>query len=286
MNIFNFDIRDFRLYLLMRRSAVLIICCLIWFSCSSGNSGRKSQKIQEPPDTAAMHRLQGVWVDAETGGVLLLVHADSIFYPDTINMPASFVIIHDSIIITAGGIKNSYLIVEHGDYNFSYEALTGEVIHMQKSDDVEDSLEFLHRSYAPILISTLLRRDTVAYSPSGERLHLYIDVNPTKKKVFRTTYTDEGMAVSNAYYDNIIHISVYSGRRRVFGSDISKKAFEDLIPDAFLAESILSNMSFGRIDSEGCHFEATVCEPEGASCYVVDIVVSYAGKCTMNIVEY
>lgn len=267
-------------------SVGLVLLSQMMISCFGESAGRHSGSQPIPPDTAAMHRMEGIWVDAETGSVILMIRGDSIFYPDTTNIPAAFSIVGDSLITSVGGNHTSYLIVEQGDYNFSYEALTGEVIHMQKSDEVEDSLEFSRRSYAPILMGSFVRRDTVVYTPDGERLHLYIDVNPTKKKVYRTTYTDEGMSVSNIYYDNIIHICVYSGKRRVFSRDISKTAFEELIPSTFLDEAILSNMSFGRVDNSGCHFNATVCNPEGASCYVVDILVSNQGDCSFNVLEY
>ena len=37
---------------------------------------------------------------------------------------------------------------------------------------------------------------------------------------------------------------------------------------------------------ECCHFYATLCEPEGARCYVVDIVIGYDGSKNMKLVDY
>lgn len=237
------------------------------------------------PDSVAMHRLAGIWVDDETETVIMLVRGDSIFYPDSANIPARFIIFEDTLLVF-GQNNMRYPICMQGDYSFEYVNLQGDVIRLRRSEEEDDTLLFIHLQYAPIVMSELVKRDTVVFTPSGQRYHLYIDINPTRRRVYSSSYTDDGMAVQQAFFDNIIHISVYEGRRRVFSRDIDKSMFSELIPREFLDGAILSNMDWGRTDDAATVFHATVCEPEGARCYVVDLHVSFEGQLDIELVEY
>ena len=57
----------------------------------------------------------------------------------------------------------------------------------------------------------------------GTRYRGYVYINPSKMKVIKTVYSDEGIGVDNVYYDNVIHICVYEGRNLLYGKDITKK---------------------------------------------------------------
>ena len=50
--------------------------------------------------------------------------------------------------------------------------------------------------------------------------------------------------MDNVYYDNIIHICVYEGKRSLFAKDITRQMFKHVIPDDFLKWAILSDMDF------------------------------------------
>lgn len=236
-------------------------------------------------DVDAMRRMEGIWVDGETEAVLLKIVGDSIFYPDSTAMPARFIIFDDTLLIY-GANDMRYPIRRLGDYVFDYVNLQGETVHLQRSADADDSLLFTHRRYAPILLGQVVKRDTVVFAPSGARYHLYIDVNPTRRRVFASSYTGDGMAVQQVYYDNIIHISVYEGRTKLFARDIDKRMFADLIPAEFLEGAVLSNMEWGRTSNTHTVFQATVCEPEGARCYVVDLKVGYDGSLQTELASY
>lgn len=56
--------------------------------------------------------------------------------------------------------------------------------------------------------------------------------------------SEEGLSVDNVYYDNIIHICVYEGKRSLFAKDITRQMFKHVIPDDFLKWAILSDMDF------------------------------------------
>ena len=121
---------------------------------------------------------------------------------------------------------------------------------------------------------------------NGERYHWYIAINPTKYKVVKRTYNDDGLEVENVYYDNIMHISVFHGAKQIYSSDFRKLQYARLVPEEFLNDAILGDMQFSHIDSEGLHFNATLCIPDGASCYIVESLVAYTGRMTMKTLEY
>jgi hypothetical protein len=270
-------------------SAVVAVMCLS--ACRQGKEvrtihvGDSLESRHITPDLDAMRRLEGIWLDGETDEVLLQVRGDSIFYPDTTSLPARFIIYDDTLLIF-GASDLRYPIRRQSDYAFDYVNVQGDEMHLRRSESPDDSLLFVHRRYAPIILDRLVKRDTVVFTPSGQRLHLYIDVNPTSRKVFRTAYNDNGMQVQQVYYDNIIHISVYDGRKKLFSRDIDKRQFAELIPSGFLDGAILSNMEWGKTDAKRTTFRATLCEPEGAKCYVVDLHVSLDGQLSTELAEY
>jgi hypothetical protein len=250
---------------------------------STGQS--PSPPSARPVDHKAMQQLCGIWVNDETEAVAFMVRADTVFFPDTLNLPSPLVVIEDTLFLS-NRPETGYPIRLLTDERFEYENLAGDIIQLHRSYEPDDSLLFLHHEYAPILLGQKVKRDTVVFTPTGQRLHLYITVNPTRMRVLKTTYTDEGMAAENSYFDNIIHIAVFEGRKKLFSKDFQKRHFADLIPASFLEGSILSNMTFGRVATKECHFQATICEPEGARCYVVDIAAGTDGKYTTQLIDY
>lgn len=226
--------------------------------------------------------LQGVWVDAETGDVSFQVKGDTIFYSDTTSMPAYFKIIGDSLVLGSG---TSYAVVKQSPNLFWFTNQNGDMVKLQKSDDPAVGLEFVRDEPLVLTYTQQVKKDSVVMF-NGERYHWYVAINPTKYKVVSRTYNDDGLEVENVYYDNIMHISVFHGSRQLFSSDIRKQDYKKLIPANFLEEAILSAMDFTHIDAEGLHFNATVCRPDGASCYMVDTQIAFTGQQTMKLLEY
>ena len=130
-----------------------------------------------------------------------------------------------------------------------------------------------------------VKKDSVV-TYNGERYHWYIAINPTKYKVVTHSYNDDGLEVENVYYDNIMHISIFNGSRQIFSSDFKKQQYGKLVPEGFLDEAILGAMDFDHIDADGLHFDATLCKPDGASCYMIDTQIAFTGKLTMKLLEY
>ena len=214
----------------------------------------------------AKQMLQGVWMDSEGGDVSFRVKGDTIFYSDTTSMPAYFKIIGDSLVLGSG---TSYGIVKQSPNVFWFTNQNGDIVKLQKSDDPVDELEFVHDQPQVLTYTQQVKKDSVV-TYNGERY----------------TYNDDGLEVENVYYDNIMHISVFHGAHQIFSSDFRKQMYSKLVPAGFLDEAVLGAMDFNHIDADGLHFDATLCIPDGASCYMVDTQIAFTGKQTMKLMEY
>ena len=233
-------------------------------------------------DKEAKTMLQGVWIESETGEVSLRVEGDSIFYADTTSMPTSFKIVDDSLVLASG---TKYAIVKQTAHLFWLNNQNGDVVKYEKSEDPADETEFVRDSPKILTYTHQVKTDSVVMY-GGERYHWYIAINPTKYKVSKKAYNDDGMEVENVYYDNIMHISVYHGARQLYSSDFRKQQYTGKVPQSFLDEAILANMEYSHADAAGLHFNATICVPDGVSCYLVESLISYQGQMTMKLIEY
>ena len=74
--------------------------------------------------------------------------------------------------------------------------------------------------------------------------------------------------------------------QKLYSSDFRKSQFSKYVPADFLEQAVLGNMEYSSIDAAGLHFNATLCIPDGASCYLVETLISYKGELTMKTIEY
>ena len=118
-----------------------------------------------------------------------------------------------------------------------------------------------------------------------KRYRGYVYINPTEIKIIQPEITEEGLEVENVYYDNIIHICVYEGKNKLFGRDMKKQDFESLIPQEYFQRAILSDMEFVGVNARGYHYQANLCIPNNASCYLVDISIDKDGDITYELVQ-
>ncbi len=259
-----------------------IIMLLLALSCGQQQpKPTTTAKVQENREAKAM--LQGVWQDAETDEVLFMAEGDTVYFADPTSMPAYFRIVGDSIELG----PNTYRISKQTAHNFWFKNHAGDEVRLVKRDEADDSEEQPDLSdQEPQIISTtqVVNLDSVVMY-GGQRYHWYVTVNPTRYRVTRTTYTPDGVAVENVYYDNIIHVSVFKGNQRLYSRDFNKKDFANNVPEDFLAQSILGNIRFDGVDAKGFHFNATVCIPDGESCYMVETLISLDGQLSMKLLE-
>lgn len=258
----------------------VVFAVLLMAGCS-GNQQQDDAGVEEDREAKAM--MQGVWVDAVTESPTFRVVGDTIFYADSTSMPAYFKIVGDSLLLSSG---TSYPIEKHTAHIFSFRNYNGDLITLNKLDGEEaDSLLVRETTPTVMTYTSQVKTDSVV-SFNGARYHWYIAINPTRYKVLRRTYNEDGMEVENVYYDNIMHISIYNGAQRLYSSDFRKQQYAHLVPVKFLEEAVLANMEFAKADAAGLHFNATLCIPDGASCYLVETVISYKGQMTMTLLEY
>jgi hypothetical protein len=268
----------------MRNIVFVCLCSLLLLSaCKGRNNSNGNNDSEEKENLVAKKQLQGIWVDEESEDVLFRALGDTIYYPDTTSMPVSFKIIKDTLFLN--GRSDSYIIDKQTAHIFWFHSSTGDIVKLRRSEDPNDSLAFVHEHTQVLTYQDVVKHDTVM-NFEGKRYHAYIAVNPTKYKVYKTSYTDEGIAVQNVYYDNIIHISVYRGSDCLYSRDIHKNDFKGMIPSRFLSGAILSNMEVTGIGPKGTHFKATVCIPDGAACYCIGIIVSHKGTVSKELEEY
>ena len=265
------------------------MCCMLCLSCGGKVQVDESQVgadagQPEPEDTLAERRLNGIWINAETQNVVFRVEDDSIYYPDATNLPVSFHIYGDSLHLIGEDVQK-YKIVNQGDFTFEIVSPSGEAVRLHKSDNPEDSLAFMVVHASPVIYSEVTKRDTVVMH-GGSRYHCYVFVNPSRNKVYKTSYNEEGLNVKNYYYDNIIHLSVYEGKRPILSRDFSKQDFKDHVPEQFLQHATLSDVVFSHVDEAGFHFDATICIPDDAVCYMIQILVRMNGKYELDLMDF
>lgn len=263
---------------------IALLPVFLWMSCRRG-SGEAGIAAYEPrEDVEAKQKLQGIWIDKETGTVAFRAKGDTIYYPDTTNVAVYFYIAKDTLYM-GNDTPEAYPIDRIGENLFKFHSVVGEIVTLERSMEPDDTIYFTHKQAVTLTYNEVVKKDTVVYYNS-ERYHCYIYVNPSRLKVYKTSYTDEGIAVDNVYYDNVIHVAVYKGKQSLFSKDYNRKSFVGLVPPEFLEHAILSNMTYNKTDGGGFHFDATICIPDDASCYMVRICVSRQGEAKMELIEY
>lgn len=263
-----------------RKTIILLTVAVLLTGCSHQQNSSSQESERESKE--AKQLLQGIWLDANTEEVTFDVKGDTIFYADSTSMPTCFRIVGDSLVLASG---TKYGIEKQTPNIFWFKNQNGDIVKLKKSNDPDAADEFVHDTPKVMTYTHQVKMDSVVPF-NGERYHWYIAINPTKYKVINRTYNDDGMEVDNVYYDNIMHISVYKGAQKLYSSDFRKQQYAKMVPTKFLEEAVLANMEYSKIDAAGLHFNATLCVPDGASCYIVESLISYKGQMTMKLLEY
>ena len=264
----------------MTRSCfIAFLFCLLFTGCKQQTADGLVSQASENLEAKAM--LQGIWIESETEEVSFQAKGDTIFFPDSTSQPSFFCIINDSFCLG----ENHYAIVKQTEHLFWFQNQAGEEIKLEKSENAEDSLAFVDSNPEILSLTEVLKIDSVIHYGS-ERYHWYIAVNPTKYKVAKMSYNSDGVSVENVYYDNIIHLSLYRGTSCLFSRDIKKQLFAAAVPSQFLEQAVLGNLKYDHVDSRGLHFNANLCIPDGASCYLVETLIGFDGQMDLNLLEY
>lgn len=252
---------------------VISILTILFSSCT-GSSGVSN--LEKPEDARAKELLQGIWIDNDSEMPLMSIKGDTIYHNDPQNVPAYFKIVKDSLYIL-GHTTTSYHIDRQTEHTFWFHSISGNVIKLYKSENLGDSIIFSENQLGAIpTYSEVTQKDSIVFY-NNTRYRAYVYINPSKMKVTKTVYSDEGLGVDNVYYDNIIHICVYKGNEKVYAKDINKQMFDQIISTEFLSNSILADMNFINVNSSGFLYQANVCIPESYVCQLVNLTVSFDG---------
>ena len=242
---------------------------------------KKAEPQAEPQENVEAKRLlQGIWLNDDAGDVVFKVKGDTVFYPDTTSMPVYFKIVGDTFVL-CGANMVKYPIQKQSAHLFVFANQNGEQVRLVKSEDPNDDFSFRGKKAQPLNQNRLIKRDTVV-TYGSDRYHCYIQVNPTTYKVVRSTYNDEGVAVDNVYYDNIVNLNVFNGARKLFSGDFRKEQFADYVPAQFLSQAILSDLIFKKLDSDGIRYTAILGVGDTNTTYEVEILIGFDGKMVMN----
>ena len=234
----------------MRRSALHIVVAVLLGLALYGCNGSGRQPKAPEEDTATKAMLEGIWVDAEEDVVVFKIKGDTIFYPDSAIQPVAFKILQDTMVLF-GNTMSKYPIVRKDRHLFEFKNQANDIVKLIKSDVV---------------------------SFSDNRYHCYVQVNPTTYKVYRSFYNAEGMEIENIYYDNIIHISIFSGANRLFSKNFRKADFAATVPKNVLKQCVLSDIKLVSLEDDGFHYQTQLAIPDSPSSFIVELIVSYKGK--------
>ena len=265
---------------MMIRICTIITCILLFTACTE--QSRKEEKT-EKEDLKAKELLQGTWIDDMTETPLLQFKGDTLYYIDESASPVAFKIVKDSL-KTYGQQTSCYHIKKQGEQIFWIQSTMGEILQLSKAENSIDTLLAIQEIQINDRIKEVIVKDHVVHF-NNTRYHGYVYVNPTNIKVIHPEITEEGLEVDNIYYDNIIHICVYEGKNRCFGRDMKKTDFQSLIPKEYFQRAILSDMEFFGVNEEGYQYQATLCVPNSASCYLVNISISQDGDIAYELVQ-
>ena len=257
----------------------VLICILLMSSCSG--QPQKKENI-EKEDLKAKEWLQGTWIDDMTETPLFTAKGDTIYYNDESAVPVTFKIINDTLKTYGQKIAN-YHIKKQGESFIWIQSVMGDVLQLSKIDQSLDS-HWAVQQPQEVTTEKVIQKDQVVHY-NNRRFRGYVYINPTNIKVYQPEITEEGLEIENVYYDNIIHICVYEGKNRLFGRDMKKQDFELLIPKEYYQRAILSDMDFAGVNAKGYQYHATLCIPNSASCYLINISINMDGDINYELIE-
>lgn len=257
---------------------ILLLSVFVFCGCADRNTD--NSKPEE--DKAAKQLLQGVWLNEDDEEVAFRAKGDTIYYPDMTSLPVYFSIIDDTLFLQGTNVAK-YPIVKQAEHIFQFQNQNGEVVHLVKTADKSYLSLFIKNAHTAVLNQNQVIKSDTIVNYGQERYHCYVQINPTTYKVVKTAYNDEGVEVENVYFDNIIHLAVYSGQNKFFSKDFRKSDFCKLVPGRFLSQAILNDMEFSSIDGNGIHYDAIINIPDSPSSYLVEIIVGYQGTLKMVI---
>lgn len=264
----------------MKKALLLLLLSIVsaaFVGCRHDRGGKAT--IEE--NRTAKKLLQGIWLNEDEEDVAFRVKGDTVYFPDSTTVPAYFRIERDSFVVAGANVMR-YKIVKQTQHVFVFVNQNGERVKLVKTSDSSYANMFSKTPPVSVNQNRLLKSDTVVFH-GGNKYHSYVQVNPTTYKVVKAAMNDDGVEVGNIYYDNIIHLGIFKGAEKLFSSDFHKKDFSHEVPERFLQQAVLSDLTFFEIDQEGLHYFAVLAIPDSSISYMVEVIVGFNGKLTKRI---
>lgn len=261
---------------------ILLVTVSFTYSCTGGSKTDESVEAQE--DIEAKNKLQGTWKNDLEGDYVFSFKGDSIYFTDSVSVPALFCVINDTLIVKSNK-PVKYAIKSLNSTQFVFINMNGDEVELVK-DEAVDLSTIGQRSLAVTNVNQgkTIKKDSVM-TVGNHKYHVYTQVNPTTFKVFQQTTNDDGLNVEQIFYDNIVYVGVFDGGQKIFGQDFSKKSFEKKVPDSYLSNAILSEITMDKATTEGINLTAILAIPNSSTTFHVNILISPEGKLTLTIKE-
>lgn len=242
----------------------LIFGLLLLMMASCAGPSLKKENIQRTTDPDVKLQLQGVWLDKNTESPVLEIDGDSLLYASNSDVRMPYCVVDDTLFVR--GIRTAaYPILERSEHTLSIRTPMGDEMSLYKDENGVITIE-QPKSVPVAPVKHVIKKDSVIMVGKN-RYRGYITINPTTIKVIRPGVTEDGFLIDNVYYDNIIHICVYEGRKELCSKDIKRSMFESIVPSEFLSVSILQDMNFEGMKNKKFVFNAVLRVPDGPSFY-------------------
>lgn len=262
------------------KSYVFLFATLLMLSCN----GHKKDAPSVVEDTMAKKELQGIWLNEDGEDPTFRIHGDTIYFPDSTSVPVRFYVEKDTLTLMGANVTK-YHIIKRTPHLFIFLNQNGERVRLVKSTDTDYLEQFVQKaSVISINQQRLIKRDTTVYQ-GQQKYHCYVQVNPTTYKVIVPSCNDDGVAVDNIYYDNIVHLSIFNGEKKLFSQNLNKSDFNKFVPQEILHQTIFSDLTFYQIDKEGIHYFSILAVPNSSSSYMVELIVDFDGRLHKRIAK-
>lgn len=258
--------------------AVTLIVASSFVACGS----QSEQKPVRTEDDNAKKTLQGIWVNDLEGNIVFTFKGDTVYYNDSLSTPVAFHIYDDTLYIENHTVTK-YPIKALNSTEMRFINSNGDEVVLTKTDkDVAPFVRGEYKGAVALNQGRKIKKDTVMVF-NGKHYHAYTQVNPTTYKVYRQTTNSDGLRVESVYYDNIVYIALYEGQQKVFGSNITKAEFKDVVPPAYIEQAVLSEIIVDGAGEKGVRFIAILSIPDSYTNYRVNIDIDHNGKKSLSV---
>lgn len=259
---------------------ILTILTLLTIGCTN-NQQHTIGRAQTARDTIREQMIRGLWLEDNSEVVVMHIHGDTVYFPDNSVAPASYTILGDTLYM--GENATAHYHIDYLDtLEMTLRTMTGNKISVHKSADSIPHADH-PMDYTMPVYHQQTSRDSI-YNNNGLRYHAYVFINPSDIQIPVPTITEEGLSAIRIYNDNIIHICIYQGKKRIFGKDMRKSDFKEIIPQEFYDTSTLSDIRIKGIKDNHFIYHAYIGRPESSVCYVAEIKLSPDGQIKIQLI--